>query len=32
MKYKIIITTVAAFLALATVSFAQELVVYPNEG
>ena len=32
MKHKIIITTVAVFFALGAVSFAQELVVYPNEG
>ncbi len=32
MKHKIIITTVAVFFALVTVSFAQELVIYPNEG
>jgi hypothetical protein len=31
MKHKIIIAMVATFLALVTVSFAQELVVYPNE-
>jgi len=32
MKHKIIITTLAIIFTLVTVSFAQELVVYPNEG